>query len=127
MRSSLSWTVIILIFLLGCKKDVPTHSLQYEVRNYDANSVGDYKGDRAIFSIHYLDPSSATVSTGRVDTVIWQSALYSEVEEGTPLRIWLEVESGKPNLDIVIRKDNSVVAREEVRSTRKDYILEDEM
>jgi len=68
--------VIGLVFMAGCKKEIQPHSLQYEIRFYS--------GNQSTFRIKHLDPSKATVSTGIVDTIIWQSILYKTVEEGRP-------------------------------------------
>jgi len=111
--------VFSIIFFLGCKKDVPKYSLQYEVRKR--------AGNQSAFSIQFTDPSQATVSTGTVDTVLWQSALYTEVEDGVKYRIEVLVEKGNPSFDILVRKENSIIAKKEIRKSQQEYIIEGEM
>jgi len=37
------------------------------------------------------------------------------------------VEKGNPSFDILVRKENSIIAKKEIRKSQQEYIIEGEM
>lgn len=107
MRYILPLFLLLAVWCSSCEEEKSLHNLQYEVRVKS--------GNQARFSVHYLAPNSATVSTGIIDTTFWQSGIYTEVKEDTEVAIEVKVE-GKPSMDLIIRKDGSVFSTHEIRS-----------
>ena len=104
--------------LTSCQKEEETYSLQYKVIVKSGNN-SDY-------SIHYLNPSKSTVITGVIDTIVWHSELFLEVAKGTDVR--LEVRSdGLPKVDLIILKDNSLFAKQEVRTASDVFFISENL
>lgn len=109
---------MVLGMLTSCQKEVETYSLQYKVL--------EKSGNKADYSLHYLSPSQSTISTGIIDTSVWYSELFLEVEKDANLR--LEVKSDYvPKLDIIILKNNTVFARHEIRNSSDDFFISDNL
>ncbi|UTW64407.1 hypothetical protein KFE98_09775 [bacterium SCSIO 12741] len=105
-----------IFLLIACQKeDEELFTLQYQVLQTG--------GNRATFSLNYLDPSNATVSTGILGPSSWESTEYKNVKAGIPIRMELKVESGSPKLRMTVLKNGSLVAEQVVSSDNSQNLI----
>jgi hypothetical protein len=121
MQTKLLLILMVSIFLTGCKKE-ETYSMCYE--------VWAQSGNEANYSVKYIDNSTATVTTGVIDSAIWKSTLYQEVAKGFEARIEIVPESHlseRISLDVLILKNESVVAKLQIRNYASERVLSTRM
>lgn len=111
--------ILVLISMASCQKEEFV-SLQYEVFANSAN--------QSVYKVHFKSPGQVSHFTSFQDTIRWQSEVFSEATDGDPVFMELEIEN-RPNydlqisLDMIVRKNGSVVLLKELRSEADTAII----